>query len=308
MMLLASGMMGLPFAENLLDLLDFGGTKMKQALGMKNPKVQLRDDLRELLLNITDRPDIFMHGLGRYYGLGPLHILEALGVPIPNVDISGSISLGRAVPGLQSATQESRNPDEKFGKTMIDIMGPVAAMGYNLWKMVESNDPDTWKRYERAMPIAMKNASKAIRYSVRGQETLSDATSFMKFDPQDPEQMGEVVAQGLGFTPQRLRAKYELRASQEEARRYWLTRRATIMQMYGYAQLTREGRADAKKALRKYNTSVPDPRLKIRQSDIMKSLKQRRYRKSEIEAGRPTEKRLQNLYHGKERLYPEATE
>ena len=310
MMLMAAGLMGLPFAENLIDLLDFSGTKMKQALGMKNPKVELRDDLRELLLNITDRPDIFMHGLGRNYGLGALHVLEALGVPIPNVDISGSLSLGRTLPGLEEATRETRNPDEKFGAVMIDIMGPVAAMGYNLWKMVESNDPDTWKKYERGLPIAMKNVSKAIRLHSREQETLRGGIPFVEFDPSNPDEMAEIVAQSLGFTPSRLSAKYELRASQEEARRYWLTRRATIMQIYGYAATTknREGIADAKKAVRVFNNSVPDARLRIRQKDITKSLKQRRHRKQQIEAGRPIEKRMRGLFDEKKALFPEVEE
>ena len=127
MNIMMAGMLGAPFAEDLLDLIDWAGTEVKELTGMKNPKVETRELLRELLLNLTDRPDIFLYGLGRYYGLGPLHVFEALGIPVPNVNIGGSLSLGRIVPGVQPGLEESRSPDAKFGRVVMDILGPIGS-------------------------------------------------------------------------------------------------------------------------------------------------------------------------------------
>lgn len=308
MTLLSAGMLGLPFAEDILDLIDWSGTQIKEATGMKNPRVDLREDLREILTNITDRPDIFLHGLGRYYGLGPMHILEALGVPVPNIDVSGSLSLGRIVPGVDSATTVSNNPHDKFGRTMMDILGPVGAMGFNLWKAMESSDPDIWKKWERALPVAMKNASRAGRWIARGEETSSTGAALLEFDPYDPEQQAEVIAQLFSFTPTRLGQTYDLALAQNEAKRYWMSRRKVIMHHFGYARMLndQEGISDARKAVRDFNRTVPDNQLRITGKDLANSLKTRRRIKRNAENQLPDQKRYRQLYEEKIDLYPES--
>lgn len=275
---------------------------------MKNPRVDLREDLREILTNITDRPDIFLHGLGRYYGLGPMHILEALGVPVPNIDVSGSLSLGRIVPGVDSATAVSNNPHDKFGRTMMDILGPVGAMGFNLWKAMESSDPDIWKKWERALPVAMKNASRAGRWIARGEETSSTGAALLEFDPYDPEQQAEVIAQLFSFTPTRLGQTYDLALAQNEAKRYWMSRRKVIMHHFGYARMLndQEGISDARKAVRDFNRTVPDNQLRITGKDLANSLKTRRRIKRNAENQLPDQKRYRQLYEEKIDLYPES--
>jgi hypothetical protein len=308
MLLMASGMLGAPFAEDLLDLIDWGATEVKEMTGMKNPRVDLRADLRELLVHITDHPDMLMHGLGRYYGLGPLHLLSALGVPVPNVNIAGSIGMGRITPGLDDAMRQARTPEEKFGRTLVGVMGPVGAMGYNIWKAVESNDPDTWKRFERAMPIAMKAASKALRVGSRGEETLKGGANFMDYDLEDPEQLVELATQMIGFNPTRMAQKYEMLIAQRTAAEYWHMRRSVVMANLGYAIAIndREGIADARKALRKYNASVSHRTLRITSADIRRSMKARKGARRKIESGQPRRKRDRAIYHQVGEQFPEV--
>jgi len=126
MLLLAGGLQGLPFAEDILDILDTAGTKIREMLGLKEPHLDTRksllefakEDLGEFLGILKEQPDLLTHGLGRYYGLGPLSALAALGAPIPYVDISGSVSMGRYIPGVEELLANERDPDAKFGRTV----------------------------------------------------------------------------------------------------------------------------------------------------------------------------------------------
>lgn len=310
MTLMMSGMMGLPFAEDMLDLIDWGGTKVAEATGMKNPRVDMREAIRSLLVQLTDKPDIIMHGLARYYGLGPLNVLSALGIPVPNLDVSGSLSLGRIVPGAESLTQQTNNPNEKFGRMIVDILGPVGAIGFNMWKALESNDPDVWKKWERAMPIAMKSASRSVRWMARGEETDRTGAQILDFDPYDYEQQAEKVAQFFGFTPTRLNQQYDVSYAQNEARRYWMARRTILLQHFGYAQMARDQEAisDVRAAIRDFNRTAPDSHLRITGKDIAISLKQRRRLKRLSEEGLPTQKRYRRLFEETGRLYPEGEE
>lgn len=288
---LAAGLQGLPFAEHILDILDFAGTKAKELAGMKNPRVQLREDLRELFQALDVNPDMMMHGLSRYYGLGPINVLGALGAPVPaETDISGSLSAGRILPGLQEALSPSRSSEEKFARTVIDVMGPAAAIPYNLYTAMASDDPDTWKRIERTLPIFMKSASKALRWADRGEETLRGDATFLKFDPANSEHIGEMWAQALGFTPTRLSRRYELYGAVNDAKRYWANRRGVVLERLSYATFTgdREGLADAYKQLREFNASVQTSELReltIDRKTIDRSIKSRtrsRERKAQL--------------------------
>ena len=59
---LMSGIMGLPFAEDLEDLIDFVATKLKRELGSKNPKTQIRMEMRDLINQMNMNPDLLLHG------------------------------------------------------------------------------------------------------------------------------------------------------------------------------------------------------------------------------------------------------
>lgn len=309
MLLLAAGIEGLPFAENILDLIDWGATNVKEALGMKDPKVELRNELRELALTITDKPDLVMDGLGKYYGLGPMHALALAGVPVPEVNISGSLSAGRVIPGLEQMLGEERDPNAKLGKTLVEMLGPVAGIGFGFFKALESNDPDEWKTWERAMPSAFKSASQAARRGLRGVETDRNGDAVLSFQWKDPEARGEVFAQALGFQGTRLSQQYELIGIQQEMKQYWTARRAAVIENYAMAVLSQEleAIADARSALEKFNFQAPSPKLKVTGSSIKQSLAQRMRRRSLRENGIPTEKDFIPLYRNLNELYSSET-
>jgi len=308
MLLLAGGLQGLPFAENILDILDFVGSKTKERLGMKDPRTDLRNDLRALASEITDRPDMIMHGLSRYYGLGPMHLLNMAGVPVPNVDISGSISSGRILPGTDDAFGPSRDPSAKLGRTMVDVFGPVAGIPYQLWRSMSETNPDTWKVWERSLPVAFKNMSSAIRRGTRGEEEYRGGGQLAEFDVHDTEQRAELIANFLGFAPTRVNQQYEADFSIQNMKQYWAIRRALVMENVAYARMAGdpEGTKDAMDALREYNKTIPDPMLRINFDQLQRSLKQRFQRASLREKGIPSELLYRRIVRSMRELYPET--
>lgn len=308
MLLFAAGLQGLPFAENFFDVIDFAGTQAKEAFGMKDPKVALRDDIRALAREITDHPDAIMHGWSRYLGLGPIHLLNLLGAPVPNVDISGSLSAGRVIPGTEALLGHERDPAAKFGRTMAEVLGPVVGVGYNIWKALESSDPDTWKVWERALPTALQGVSKAVRRQTRGEETFRGGGTVVSFDPFDQNSFAENVAQTFGFATTRVNQRFELRHSQEELKRYWIARRSAVMENYAWAILNEDKEALelAVKKLRQFNKEAPAPGLRISGTKLKQSIRERFRRGHLREIGVPSETAFRGLFRELEEANPEG--
>lgn len=310
MLLVGAGLLGLPFAEDFLDLVDWSGTQVREALGSQDPKLDLKRDLRELAQTVTDQPDLVMHGLSRYYGLGGLHALELLGIPIPNTDVSGSLSAGRVLPGMEKLTSSEPDPDKRLGQALVDTLGPVAGIGYAFARTLVDTNPDEWKKWERAMPSALRGVSQSLRRGIRGEETFRGGGAIATFDPLDMQQRAEVVANALGFAPTRLNQVQELRSSQEELRKYWTTRRALAIENYALAVMSQDQEvlADARDNLRRYNETVVDPRLRISSDTIKRSIKARTRLTNLREQGLPAQKAFIPLYRSVAEDFPEASE
>jgi hypothetical protein len=313
MMMLLAGMQGLPFAEIAMDLFDFGSRKLKEATGAADPRTSIREDLRGFVQELGANPDLVMHGLGRYYGLGPLHMLEALGVPVPHTDVSASLSLGRPLPGIDDLVKKDRDADRQLARLLVELGGPVVGAGYNFWRLAMEEHPDGWKAWERALPSTLKSASRAIRFSStfgRGEETTRQGATLLSFEDMGGrvEQNFRIIAQAAGFGPTELAQRYELRAAQEDARRYVLSRRSLLLQNLGFAFVRedREGIADARQAIRDYNKNVQPRELVIRKDDIQASMKQRSLRAIQTELGLPNERRLRRLFQDIQTHFPQG--
>jgi len=306
MLMLAAGFQGLPFMENILDILDFGSTRVKELLGMDDPKTELRDDIRELTLSLTNSPDTVMHGLSRSYGLGAFHLLEAFGWDVPSVDVSGSLSAGRMIPGTDSFLGNEKDPNAKFGRTVAEAGGPVLGVPFAIWKAMQSNDPDTWKTWERALPVAIQSGSKALRRGMRGEESYRGGGAVAKFDPHNMHDRIELISQALGFSTTRVNQRLEQRNSQEDMKRYYTLRRTLVLENYAYAIMTKDKAAiDASlKAIRTFNKTVPAKGAAIGFDTLVRSIKQRYQARSLREQGRPREDFFVRDFIQKSELYP----
>lgn len=305
MMLLAAGLQGIPFAENLLDLIDWSSKQMKELFGSEDPYSDARLELRKLASTITDNPDMLLHGWSRHFGLGPVHLLGLAGVPVPEVDISGSISAGRWIPGTDKLTSGERDPDKKFGQVMVDVLGPVAGVGYGLFSAVVDDNPDSWKKWERAMPSALKSASQGLRRGEREAEEFRGGGTLAKFDPNNPEDRTALWMNMLGFQPTKVGQAYEVVGSKENLRRYWTGRHAMVMENWAFAMRSQDQEliADAREAMRDFNADVPDPALRLTPEKIRRSMKARAKRIAQREMGLPNEKGYRKLYEQIDQIY-----
>jgi len=307
LLLLAAGFQGLPFAENLLDLYDWSSAKLKSLTGWGDPHTDSRKELRELVVALGGDPNLWMHGMSSYFGLGPLHLLEAVGVPIPRTDVSGSLSMGRVIPGIESLTDQAAKPEEKFGRTVIEAMGPVMGMPYVLWRALADDNPDLYKRWERAMPTAIKGAMRGTRWMTRGGEEFRGGGELIGFDMQDIDQRLEAITQMFGFAPSRLNRAYELSAAQESTKRYYGTKRTLLMEDYAWAKTHNrmDMLADVKREIRKFNHTAPHPKLRITPNVLRQSLSERARRSKDRTAGRSSERMFRGLYSDLEKVYPQ---
>ncbi len=303
-MMLTAGIQGLPFAEDLLDVLDFIGTKLKTQLGWKNPKVQSRLALREFVKEMVDNPDLILHGLSRQ-SFGMVQVGEHIGIPIPSVDMSASISLGDLTP------LEQLNRSGRFEERTLRVMerggGAVASGLFRAMKAVYSDDPDSWKRAERMLPVFMQNMSKAARLATRGKETTRRGEVIAEFDPYDALDAAELLLQAAGFTPTRRSAGWEKIIAKREVVEFYKTMRSKLVRDYVYGREIRDREliADAFAAVRKYNKQVPFPEMKISNKALGQAFKTRFDDLQKAQRGFPQQDQFRRLDRSIEEVFEE---
>lgn len=235
-MLIMGGLEGLPGFGTLLDLLDTlrsqAPDRFNELFGLNDEPADLRSDLREWVMDYvhgdTAARDLVMSGVGKRHGFLPLYPLKALGVDVPEVDISGSLGMGRIVPQTDTLRRAAVTGDGALAwqGVLEAFAGPVGQQASGMLEAMLTNDIDTWKRLERGMTTAGKALSKGIRRQERGGETsnITDVTT--------PTTTGENVAQGLNFSPTRV-AQASATSWQVRERALWLTgrRRALLDQI-----------------------------------------------------------------------------
>jgi hypothetical protein len=217
------------------------------------------------------------------------------------------MGLGRVVPGLQQSLETGSSPEEKFGRTVIDIMGPVAALPYMLYRSLNDTNPDQWKKWERAMPTAIRNVSKFMRYQERGAETYRGGGTQTEFDPQDIDQRLEVVFQAFGFPPTRVTQQYELSARERASQQWYMTRRSLLLEDYAYTRRNNNSEmlADVNKEIRIFNHSVPDRKLSITPQTKTRSYNERKRQAALKSKNLPPSKMYRGLYREIEAAYPQ---
>lgn len=312
MMLLFGGLKGLPFAEDMLDLVDSLGTYINQKLGTKNPRVDLEADFREFAMQIGLAPDTFMNGIARST-MGLTGLNYVFGTPIPMLDFSASIQLGRILPGAEATAEVVTGQGdfaENFLRAGAEFLGVAGTTGMNFMRVISEDRAgmgtmsDELMLLMRGMPGMLKNMSKVYFYLTREALTNSRGEPLVDLDLNDPVHQAEVVGQLIGAIPTRAMAKIEQGMAQREPIQYYMGRREVLLTHYAAAvgNKDREAITDAKKALIQFNrTSPPEFRLTVRQ--LATSIKNRVRNQKLRQMGLPAQKRYQNLYQKYQGLY-----
>lgn len=305
-MFMMGGMMGLPGAEDIEELVEFTGRKLF------GKRFKISEEIRKYLLEITGGPraaDLLLHGTGREgFGIGKLGDLT--GLPLPYFDMSGSVGMGSVVPGLAPMLNtDGATFEETLGQMTTDVAGASFGIGINMMKALnDSQLPiDDPKRWERAMPRALKSVIRGARYTPpdvetakltgqfiapEGRERTRGGNTVIAFDGNNAEHMAEIAMVMMGFQPTRLNRKWDDIIARAEVENYWQGRRSMLTGYFWQALATEdpEMRADVIAAIKRFNAEVPFQTMAITKDTLSRSVKTRQKIRAKAEAGLPSSK------------------
>ncbi len=269
----------------------------------------MRKFVAELIDEDSVAADLILHGASRV-GFGLPHVADAMGIPVPMFDLSANISMGQIIPGLAELGPPGLEFQEKFARVGTDIAGASFGIGINLLKALSDTSLpiDDMKRWERAMPRAVRNVVRASRFAEEGRERTRSLSTVIDFDLTDPTQAAEIFGQALGFTPTRLSRQWNRKTMQREAETYWAIRNRLLLQAVDHAAIIGDTQAqrDAMTAIRRFNSEVPFGPMRITSKQLSASRKERARRRRLSELGLPGSKKLVPLAREIQRLTPEV--
>lgn len=306
-MLMIGGLQGLPGAEWLLSLVDFFGSQLnksslfREAFGVEDPHTNSRLFLREIMGDLTNPTyaDLIMKGTSRN-GFGSGALLTAVtGQPV-SFDLSGSLSMGAPI-------QAGRDFDYNgygFNDFMRGITGAPGGIVGGIWDAVQSDNPDDWKRMEIALPVAAKNASKGMRWLVRGKEEYKGGAEFMNMEDRQVQAIGQM----MGFGSTDLNRLREEQGEKYQVSMYWQNRRSHYLTELGLAQKhgDKERMVELRKQIAEFNESLKAPELqghKITNKAIAKYLKSKDTRDDKREKGLPAIKKDEEIFKSIEKIF-----
>jgi len=305
MLLMMAGAAGLPFSEDIMDLVDWMSKKLAKETGDQNYKINTRQKIRELAAEIGANPDLILHGSSRYmFGIPAL--ADMVGVPIPNVDMSGSITNGRMIPGIEPLFGREGEVGQRLAKGGQELGGAVLSVPINLIRAIGDDNPDTLRRFEKVMPSIARNFSKAYRYVRDEGDTLPTKAKLTEFDMQDSKHRMEVLLQAMGFAPTRASEAKEEYYMVKEVIQYWELQRRSLLELWDHTRETkdREGLREVKKAVQDFNRTVPFKGFAISGEDVTRSIRQRIIERKMIEAGVLGGKRGMQVQRDVEKAFP----
>src|SRR5258708_978072 len=205
-----------------------------------------------------------------------------------------------------------QNVDSALSRQAQRASGAAFGVGFALYRALEASLQGgfEWKKWEQAMPTALRNASQAFRFYNEGKARNAQGAALVRFDPSEPEQMMEIMGQAIGYRPERLSAAWDRRTAEREAEAFWDVRKSYLMQAAWTAQqsgdkATYQGALDS---IRKFNKDLPDEaRAKAITADVLRqSFMTRAKATVATETGIPRQRANVPLARSVQRLYPEA--
>lgn len=303
------GLMGLPFAEDLNAIIKMIG------FHIFGKDWNIEKAVREYYIalfgeNPTIPPDMMLHGASRSsFGLGSFG--DITGLPIPRLDLSGSLSSGRVIPGLSAL-----EPKADFAKNMGEASKGAFGAGFNIplnivQALSDYQQPMTSiKRWEKAMPRALRGLTKGGRYMINGEETNRSGATFLTFDRTDPVQLAEIVSQSMGFNLTRATRKWDAIAAIREVDYIYETRRQLLFSEY-YRAVKSQNKDDLNSVIEEiktFNNDIPNKERAIKMDNLRKSVRQRLKGESKFENLEPTLKSQRSAVEEIKKLYPEIGE
>lgn len=172
MLMLASGEEGLPFAQDLDDLIDTIGQMFGLDTNMRRNKRRLAHEILGKTLG-----DLFLYGVS---------------AQLP-IDLSGRLGLGNMIPG----TGVLKPSDEQMrGRNVAEIFGPTAGMATQIGDAYDAaTEGNPGKALQNLAPKAIKDLMAAGEMTKKGYATDAKGRKVVDVG------LGDAVAKGVGFNP-----------------------------------------------------------------------------------------------------------
>ncbi len=313
-MLAVGGLTGVPGGDDMAELTRalaqrFFGKDFDVELEARKWLKDVVNPLMQEKAGFEVNADILLHGLS-YNGFGLASAGDALGIPfVPEVDFSTSLSMGRISPVSPSVLGTSKDFQQSLTDTTEGVagasFGPFFALAQTLGdKRLPAED---FKRWEKAMPRAVRGLLKAGRRQAEGGERSSNFGEILNYDPTDPKHSAELWMQAAGFNPSRVSKEWAKRIPAYERARFFSEQRKELLNQLAYTVTMKHKIAekDVMKKVGEFNRSLPaDAKaMAISRKTIRRSLKQRLRGQELTGAGLPVRKSERGIFQEVDRVF-----
>jgi hypothetical protein len=299
MMFAFAGGLGLPGAENILDLLDVAMTKIQKAAGYKDPKVQMRRDMRDYFTELFEDAPSEMAKMMDKLNITPEQAAETMlhgaSRNLAGTDVSGSTSMGRVLPFTDVMSKEM-SVDQSATQVLRGVGGALGAIPLGILQAVMSDSTDDWKTWEKALPAEARNISRATRWATRGKEEDSTGKTIAYFDPSQDWPL--LLKQGAGFPPSQLNRRNERLWETRDAISFYESYRTSVLNNIYSLVRSEEPNKMGKIAeiMKDFNAIVPYPEMKLGGPSVVQSIRARMKGAAYNDAGTVQEKAYRRLY------------
>jgi hypothetical protein len=281
-------------------------------------------------LGAGDKADLLLHGLSRR-GFGVPALLDLMGehpgrglgsghsqnIPVPLLDRSKSVGVGHILPvDFGKILDPGKDVDKMISEQGQRASGAVFSVGFNLIHAIfdMNHEAGDLKRWEKAMPRALASTSRAYRAFTEGRERgkggPQGAATIVPYDIRDTEQMAEVIAMALGYTPLRQAAAWDRIIATNEVNAHFDIEREVLMKQF-YEANAGGNQKEIDRVTGKiidFNEGLPDwaKGKSITQKGASQSLKAKQMDREAKEAGLPISRKGVDLYQHIQSLFPES--
>lgn len=284
------GLMGLPGAEDMDKILGLVARKFFGAdFSLKDYAYALGNAISQQAgkIGLDVNPRSIVHG-----NMSDINMFGLL----PSVDVSPSMSLGNALPGMGGVDKLDKRGGG--GDFLISALGPFGSLFKDLEKAF-SDDPSMMNRAGLIMPNTVKAWVKA--YQEHREGVLYPSGGKVTFDRKTGEirdlTTGESLSRVMGFTPSIISSNKELHWMQKDKADYWTGRRnqLTAQMWEARKQGDREAEADVRAKIAEFNETA-DPALRMTTKDLNASMKKREANRRRDENRESAAKRYKGMY------------
>lgn len=268
--MMTAGLMGIPFAQDADELVKWFSRKVFGS------DISAEKALRAYLKDAIGDPDWVLKGASHN---------------VFNLDLSGSLSQGRVIPGIDALAMEGDFPT-RLANAAGDVGGAGFSIILNFMKAVASNDPSWTRRFQRSMPEFFRAAAEGGNMLAGGKAIDSQGR------PLTDVSQGDAFMRMLGFQVANVQSEKGKRFAQQDTAQFWLTRRAYVLGAWELAVESHDPswREKAMDALREFNEEAPDAALKITRKQLNESIKRRVKSDAMASLGLAPSKTVQQTY------------